>query len=224
MSRHATGRPLLTPVDRDAPVRTRRLRTLGLGERDDTSFDSFDAFADKVAEVTDVPRTKRVPDAPGHRTPAPGTPVLPRNITSPSTRTTRALRTAPVSRSASAITLSPIEVSGSATVVSGGDSSRTSGMSSNPASDTSSGTRNPASRNAANAPTAITSVTANTHVGRDRRRPPRIEQQSPGGLVPAVAGERALAPLCPERDARLGEPLPETGEPVGDRGQRGRPG
>ncbi|WP_405669108.1 GAF domain-containing protein [Streptomyces sp. NBC_00055] len=55
MSRHATGRPLLTPVDRDASVRTRRLRVLGLGERGDTSFRSFDAFADKVAEVTDVP-------------------------------------------------------------------------------------------------------------------------------------------------------------------------
>lgn len=55
MSRHATGRPLLTPVDRDASVRTRRLRMLGLGERGDTSFRSFDAFADKVAEVTDVP-------------------------------------------------------------------------------------------------------------------------------------------------------------------------
>ncbi|WP_326625635.1 MULTISPECIES: GAF domain-containing protein [unclassified Streptomyces] len=55
MSRHATGRPLLTPVDRDAPVRTRRLRRLGLGERGDTSFHSFDAFADKVAEVTDAP-------------------------------------------------------------------------------------------------------------------------------------------------------------------------
>ncbi|MGY5030246.1 GAF domain-containing protein [Streptomyces sp. 900116325] len=55
MSRHATGRPLLTPVDRDACVRTRRLRVLGLGERSDTSFRSFDAFADKVAEVTDVP-------------------------------------------------------------------------------------------------------------------------------------------------------------------------
>ncbi|MFD5062521.1 GAF domain-containing protein [Streptomyces sp. NPDC058394] len=55
MSRHATGRPLLTPVDRDASVRARRLRRLGLGERGDTSFHSFDAFADKVAEVTDVP-------------------------------------------------------------------------------------------------------------------------------------------------------------------------
>lgn len=55
MSRRATGRPLLTPVDHDASVRTRRLRVLGLGERGDTSFHSFDAFADKVAEVADVP-------------------------------------------------------------------------------------------------------------------------------------------------------------------------
>ncbi|MGW2180496.1 GAF domain-containing protein [Streptomyces sp. NPDC001732] len=55
MTRSATGRMLLTPVDRDAPVRTRRLRTLGLGERADASFDNFDAFADRVAEVTDVP-------------------------------------------------------------------------------------------------------------------------------------------------------------------------
>ncbi|WP_328885804.1 GAF domain-containing protein [Streptomyces sp. NBC_00316] len=54
-SRPAPGRLLLTPVDHDAPVRTRRLRTLGLGERADASFDSFDAFADRVAEVTEVP-------------------------------------------------------------------------------------------------------------------------------------------------------------------------
>nr|WP_203593380.1 GAF domain-containing protein [Streptomyces sp. SID9124] len=46
---------LLTPVDGEAPARTRRLRSLGLGERDDASFDNFDAFADRVAEVTDVP-------------------------------------------------------------------------------------------------------------------------------------------------------------------------
>nr|WP_202514418.1 MULTISPECIES: GAF domain-containing protein [unclassified Streptomyces] len=46
---------LLTPVDSEAPARTRRLRSLGLGERDDASFDNFDAFADRVAEVTDVP-------------------------------------------------------------------------------------------------------------------------------------------------------------------------
>ncbi|MEU8701377.1 GAF domain-containing protein [Streptomyces sp. NPDC048680] len=52
---HAIGRMLLTPVDSDAPVRTQRLRSLGLGERSDASFDNFDAFADRVAEVTDVP-------------------------------------------------------------------------------------------------------------------------------------------------------------------------
>ncbi|MEU2250245.1 GAF domain-containing protein [Streptomyces sp. NPDC019224] len=52
---HAAGRLLLTPVDGEAPARTRRLRSLGLGERDDASFDDFDAFADRVAEVTDVP-------------------------------------------------------------------------------------------------------------------------------------------------------------------------
>ncbi|WP_329030061.1 GAF domain-containing protein [Streptomyces sp. NBC_01423] len=52
---HALGRLLLTPVDSEAPARTRRLRGLGLGERDDASFDNFDAFADRVAEVTDVP-------------------------------------------------------------------------------------------------------------------------------------------------------------------------
>ncbi|WP_275449434.1 GAF domain-containing protein [Streptomyces sp. OfavH-34-F] len=51
----AVGRLLVTPVDGDAPVRSRRLRVLGLGERDDASFDDFDAFADRVAEVTDVP-------------------------------------------------------------------------------------------------------------------------------------------------------------------------
>lgn len=52
---HAIGRMLLTPVDSDAPVRTQRLRSLGLGERSDASFDNFDAFADRVAEVTEVP-------------------------------------------------------------------------------------------------------------------------------------------------------------------------
>ncbi|MEU2021615.1 GAF domain-containing protein [Streptomyces sp. NPDC016469] len=51
----AAGRLLLTPVDSEAPARTRRLRSLGLGEREDASFDNFDAFADRVAEVTDVP-------------------------------------------------------------------------------------------------------------------------------------------------------------------------
>ncbi|PZT77847.1 MULTISPECIES: GAF domain-containing protein [unclassified Streptomyces] len=52
---HTAGRLLLTPVDGDAPARSRRLRSLGLGERDDASFDDFDAFADRVAEVTGVP-------------------------------------------------------------------------------------------------------------------------------------------------------------------------
>ncbi|MFB7558582.1 GAF domain-containing protein [Streptomyces brevispora] len=52
---HAIGRMLLTPVDSDAPIRTQRLRSLGLGERSDASFDNFDAFADRVAEVTEVP-------------------------------------------------------------------------------------------------------------------------------------------------------------------------
>lgn len=52
---HAIGRMLLTPVDSDAPVRTQRLRDLGLGERSDASFDNFDAFADRVAEVAEVP-------------------------------------------------------------------------------------------------------------------------------------------------------------------------
>ncbi|MGC4951050.1 GAF domain-containing protein [Streptomyces sp. DT224] len=51
----AAGRLLLTPVDSEAPARTRRLRSLGLGEREDASFDNFDAFADRVAEVTGVP-------------------------------------------------------------------------------------------------------------------------------------------------------------------------
>lgn len=55
MTRYATGRLLLTPVDADGPARAGRLRKLGLGERDDTSFESFDAFADKVAEVTETP-------------------------------------------------------------------------------------------------------------------------------------------------------------------------
>ncbi|MFD4033370.1 GAF domain-containing protein [Streptomyces sp. NPDC058637] len=55
MIRYGTGRPLLTPVDPDGSVRGARLRRLGLGERADASFDSFDAFADRVAEVTATP-------------------------------------------------------------------------------------------------------------------------------------------------------------------------
>ncbi|MFI8435323.1 GAF domain-containing protein [Streptomyces sp. NPDC079020] len=55
MNHFSGGRLLLTPVDRDGLVRAERLRALGLGERADTSFESFDAFADKVAEMTATP-------------------------------------------------------------------------------------------------------------------------------------------------------------------------
>ncbi|MFJ9688375.1 GAF domain-containing protein [Streptomyces bacillaris] len=55
MTSFATGRMLLTPADRDGPARAERLRRLDLGERSDASFDNFDAFADKVAEVTESP-------------------------------------------------------------------------------------------------------------------------------------------------------------------------
>ncbi|TQE17321.1 GAF domain-containing protein [Streptomyces ipomoeae] len=46
------GRLLLTPEDRDAPERVRRLRLLGLG---DHAEPFFDAFADRLAEVASVP-------------------------------------------------------------------------------------------------------------------------------------------------------------------------
>jgi GAF domain-containing protein len=46
------GRLLLTPEDRDAPARVRRLRRLGLGERAEPAFD---AFADRLAEVAAAP-------------------------------------------------------------------------------------------------------------------------------------------------------------------------
>ncbi|GAA3027835.1 GAF domain-containing protein [Streptomyces glomeratus] len=46
------SRLLLTPEDRDAPERVRRLRRLGLGERADPEFD---AFADRVAELAAAP-------------------------------------------------------------------------------------------------------------------------------------------------------------------------
>lgn len=46
------GRLLLTPEDKDAPARVRRLRRLGLGERAEPAFD---AFADRLAEVAAVP-------------------------------------------------------------------------------------------------------------------------------------------------------------------------
>lgn len=55
MTPYGTGRPLLTPVDQDGSRRSARLRRLGLGERADASYDSFDAFADRVAEVTATP-------------------------------------------------------------------------------------------------------------------------------------------------------------------------
>ncbi|MEV0494501.1 GAF domain-containing protein [Streptomyces atratus] len=53
MNGRIDGRLLPTPVDRDAPVRAHRLPTLG--ERAGGSFAGFDAFADKVAEMIDVP-------------------------------------------------------------------------------------------------------------------------------------------------------------------------
>ncbi|MGW0582160.1 GAF domain-containing protein, partial [Streptomyces sp. NPDC002920] len=46
------GRLLLTPEDREAPARTRRLRRLGLGERPEPALD---AFADRLAELTGAP-------------------------------------------------------------------------------------------------------------------------------------------------------------------------
>ncbi|MFC9946465.1 GAF domain-containing protein [Streptomyces pratensis] len=55
MTPYGTSRPLLTPVDQDGSRRSARLRKLGLGERADASFVSFDAFADRVAEVTGTP-------------------------------------------------------------------------------------------------------------------------------------------------------------------------
>ncbi|WP_031088944.1 GAF domain-containing protein [Streptomyces sp. NRRL WC-3549] len=55
MTSHGTGRSLVTPADRDASTRGARLRRLGLGPRPDASFDSFDAFADRVAAVTSAP-------------------------------------------------------------------------------------------------------------------------------------------------------------------------
>ncbi|MCZ9339172.1 GAF domain-containing protein, partial [Streptomyces sp. TRM76130] len=48
----APGRLLLTPEDREAPARVRRLRLLGLGERWDPALD---AFAYRLAQVTEAP-------------------------------------------------------------------------------------------------------------------------------------------------------------------------
>jgi GAF domain-containing protein len=47
-----TGRLLLTPVDKEAPARVRRLRELGIGERADPALD---AFAGRIAELTGAP-------------------------------------------------------------------------------------------------------------------------------------------------------------------------
>ncbi|MDI9885549.1 GAF domain-containing protein [Streptomyces sp. HNM0645] len=52
MTYDPTGHLLLTPVDREAPARVRRLRQLGLGERPEPAFDEF---AHKLAEVTGAP-------------------------------------------------------------------------------------------------------------------------------------------------------------------------
>lgn len=47
-----TAHLLLTPVDKEAPSRVRRLRRLGIGLCPDLAFD---AFADRLAEVTGAP-------------------------------------------------------------------------------------------------------------------------------------------------------------------------
>ncbi|RII20627.1 GAF domain protein [Streptomyces sp. YIM 130001] len=52
MTYDPTGRQLLTPVDKEAPDRVRRLRRLGLGEHPEQAFDTF---ADRLAEIIDAP-------------------------------------------------------------------------------------------------------------------------------------------------------------------------
>ncbi|MEU7577274.1 GAF domain-containing protein [Streptomyces sp. NPDC041068] len=47
-----TGHLLLTPVDKEAPARVRRLRGLGIGQRPEPAFD---AFAERLAELTGAP-------------------------------------------------------------------------------------------------------------------------------------------------------------------------
>ncbi|MFJ2608975.1 MULTISPECIES: GAF domain-containing protein [unclassified Streptomyces] len=49
---HPAGRLLLTPEDKDAPARTRRLRLLGLGERPEPALDGY---ADRLAQRTEAP-------------------------------------------------------------------------------------------------------------------------------------------------------------------------
>ncbi|MEV2191742.1 GAF domain-containing protein [Streptomyces phaeochromogenes] len=46
------GRLLLTPEDKEAPARTRRLRMLGLGQQTEPALD---AFADRLAELAGAP-------------------------------------------------------------------------------------------------------------------------------------------------------------------------
>ncbi|MFD9005512.1 GAF domain-containing protein [Streptomyces sp. NPDC059582] len=46
------GRLLLTPEDKEAPARTRRLRGLGLGKQPEPALD---AFADRLAHLTGAP-------------------------------------------------------------------------------------------------------------------------------------------------------------------------
>ncbi|MDQ0948053.1 GAF domain-containing protein [Streptomyces phaeochromogenes] len=46
------GRLLLTPEDKEAPARTRRLRVLGLGQHTEPALD---AFADRLAELAGAP-------------------------------------------------------------------------------------------------------------------------------------------------------------------------
>ncbi|MEV0258606.1 GAF domain-containing protein [Streptomyces sp. NPDC050732] len=52
MTHDPTGRLLLTPVDTEAPARVRRLRGLGIGQCPEPAFD---AFADRLAELTGAP-------------------------------------------------------------------------------------------------------------------------------------------------------------------------
>ncbi|MEV5976339.1 GAF domain-containing protein [Streptomyces sp. NPDC052114] len=52
MTYDPTGHLLLTPVDKEAPARVRRLRGLGIGQRPEPAFD---AFADRLAELTGAP-------------------------------------------------------------------------------------------------------------------------------------------------------------------------
>ncbi|MDH2388078.1 GAF domain-containing protein [Streptomyces sp. HNM0663] len=52
MTYEPTGHLLLTPVDREAPTRVRRLRQLGMGDRPDPAFD---AFAHRLARAAGAP-------------------------------------------------------------------------------------------------------------------------------------------------------------------------